>query len=268
MKRFPLRIASIVALASLCFWLDDSNVMHAQVGKQTQSKIQQAKTQTQAKDQQTALIRPAPGATLSPDESDLLTEINFVRTRPVEFAALLEQLKSSYDGNLFKNPSGKTIITQEGWKAVDEAIKVLRSMKPVAALDVSGGLCFGAGELARDQKQSGQTGHKGSDGSFCEDRVMRFGTWTSPIGENLSYGNHSARERIFNLIIDDGVSSRNHRNRLLDPAFKVAGIACGEHNSWGGVCVITLAGGFKEQSNRPTTTTAPKPAALKGAMKF
>ncbi len=189
-------------------------------------------------------------------EQELLYEINLARTKPAEYASVLEKMKPSYSGNEFRQGGGKqSIITVEGWRAVEEAISALRGASPAPALAASVGMCCGAGELTKDQKTSGRTGHKGSDGSYCEQRAERFGTWTAPIGENLSYGNLSARERVTGLIIDDGVSNRMHRKRLLDPGFKVVGIACDEHSAEDTLCVITLAGGFMEK-----TTAAGKSA--------
>lgn len=191
-------------------------------------------------------------------EQELLREINFARTRPSEYAAHLESLKPLYSGNQFKQPNGRPAInTVEGWRAVEEAISAMRAAKPVGALNASTGMCCGASELTKDQKKSGRTGHQGSDGSYCEQRAERFGTWTAPIGENLSYGRLSARERVLGLLIDDGVSNRGHRKRLLDPGFRVAGIACDEHTSEETLCVITLAGGFRER------TASAKPGAGK-----
>jgi hypothetical protein len=64
-----------------------------------------------------------------------------------------------------------------------------------------------------------------------------------PIGENLSYGTDTARERVLTLLIDDGFANRAHRKRLLDPSFHVTGIACGDHKL-SALCVITLTCGF------------------------
>lgn len=201
-----------------------------------------------------------PGERLSPSERELLDEMNFARTRPAEYAAHLEKLKPYYSGNLFTQPGRQAVTTQEGWRAVDEAIRFLRALKPLQPFAVSDGMCSGAGELVRDQARSGTTGHKGSDGSFCEQRVTRYGSWVSPIGENLSYGNYSARERVIQLLIDDGFANRGHRKRLLDPGYKVAGVSCGTHPSEGGLCVITIAGGFNDKAaagNTKAPTTAP-----------
>jgi uncharacterized protein YkwD len=207
-------------------------------------------------------------------EQELLQEINLARTNPSAYAAHLESLKPLYNGNQFKQSNGKPpVITVEGWRAVEEAISAMRSARPSSALAASTGMCCGAGELTKDQKKSGRTGHQGSDGSFCEQRAERYGTWTAPIGENLSYGNLSARERVVGLLIDDGVSNRGHRKRLLDPGFKVVGIACDEHTSEATLCVITLAGGFKDRvtstkpgDGRPDTTA--KPAIPADAKRF
>ena len=68
---------------------------------------------------------------------------------------------------------------------------------------------------------------------------MIAGTWAAPVGENLSYGRQSARERVMELIIDDGFSSRGHRVRMFDAGLKVAGVSCGPHTSLGSVCVAT-----------------------------
>jgi uncharacterized protein YkwD len=127
-------------------------------------------------------------------------------------------------------------------------------------------MCSGARELVKDQAGTDTTGHRGADGSFCEQRTQRFGTWKEPIGENLSYGNDTARERVLTLLIDDGIANRGHRKRLLDASFRVAGIACGDHKL-GAMCVITLAGGFTDGPAKMTLpaakTLSPVPAGAK-----
>ena len=68
------------------------------------------------------------------------------------------------------------------------------------------------------------------------------------------------------LLIDDGVANRGHRNRLLDPSFRVTGIACGDHKM-GAMCVITLAGDFTDGPSKlalpAAKTLAPVPAGAK-----
>lgn len=189
-------------------------------------------------------------------EQDLAREINLVRTRPAEYAAFVEQFRPLYSGREYRRPGKPALVTEEGVGALDEAVRVLRAARPAAALEVSDGMCAGAKTLAAEQASTGATGHKASDGSFCEQRVERFGAWLAPIGENLSYGDETARERVISLLIDDGFANRGHRKRLLDPSFKVVGVACGGHKL-GAVCVITLAGGFTQNP----TAGKPRPAA-------
>ena len=203
----------------------------------------------------------APG-TFAALEREIAQEINLARTRPAEYAAFLEQLRPFYKGLEFRQPGKPAFVTEEGVAALDGAIRHLRSLKPAPPLEVSSGMCSGAGELVKDQAASDRTGHRGTDGSFCEQRVARFGTWSDPIGENLSYGSETARERVIALLVDDGFASRGHRQRLLNPAFRVLGVACGGHRL-GAVCVITLAGGFTQKPSAARPASPRRPAATR-----
>ena len=201
-------------------------------------------------------------------EQDIVGEINLARTRPAEYAAYLEKLRSLYSGREYRRPGKSGLMTEEGTKALDEAIGFLRAAKSAPALTLSLGMCSGARELVKEQSASGATGHQGADGSFCEQRTARFGTWTDPIGENLSYGDDAARERVITLLIDDGFASRGHRKRLFDPTFKVAGVACGGHKL-GAMCVITLAAGFAEGGAAKAAQPAGKKTTVPaGAKRF
>lgn len=201
-------------------------------------------------------------------EEEVLKEINLARTRPAEYAAHLEQLRPYFHGKEYRRPGMPGLMTQEGTQALDEAIGFLRAARPAPALSPSQGMRSGAFELVKEQSGTDATGHRGRDGSFCEQRAQRFGTWQEPIGENLTYGSDTARERVLTLLIDDGVANRGHRKRLLDASFLVAGVACGDHKL-GAVCVITLAGGF---ADGPLKTTLPAARTLSpvpsGARRF
>lgn len=254
MRHIPLKVAACLALA----------VAACALSSPASAQFKQAR----------------PGDRLSPMERELLAEMNLARTRPGEYAAHLERLKPFYKGNVYAPPGGGSFSTREGWAAVEEAIRFLRAARPLAPFSVAEGMCSGAGELVRDQTRSGATGHKGSDGSFCEQRLLKYGTWAAPVGENLSYGRQSARERVMELIIDDGFSSRGHRSRMFDAGLKVAGVSCGPHTSLGSVCVITMAGGFtargqsqkagasKPDESRPGESKKAEPQAPSGAVRF
>jgi len=190
-------------------------------------------------------------------EQDLLTEINQARANPGTYATYLENLKPLFKGKEYRATGHPALITQEGWVAVDEAIKFLRATKPLAPLSASTGLNLAAQAHLKDQSGTGSTGHTGSNRSLIEQRVKPFGTWQGAIGENLAYGNESARERVLTWLIDDGFASRGHRKRLLSTDYKVAGLACGPHPEFQAMCCLTLAGGFTDLQPSKTTTTTP-----------
>ena len=197
---------------------------------------------------------------LSPDEQALLTEINQARAHPQVFASYLEKLKPMFTGKSYKPDAQDAFDTQEGWTAVEDAIKFMKTAKALGPLNASQGLCLAALSHVKDQSSTGATGHRGNDSTFIEQRVKPFGIWQGGIGENLTYGNSSARERVLTWLIDDGFASRGHRNRIMSDNYRVAGVSCGAHPEFGSMCVLTLAGGFIDVaasngsgSNKPPT---------------
>jgi uncharacterized protein YkwD len=201
---------------------------------------------------QTTKVPAATG--LSSAEQDLLNEINQARAQPQVYAAYLEKLKPLFSGKDYKPSSGATFTTEEGWGAVDEAIKFLRIAKPIEPLTTSKGLCLAAVAHVKDQGSTGSTGHQSANNTLIEQRVKPFGAWQGVIGENLTYGDQSARERLLAWLIDDGFASRGHRKRLMSSDYRVSGISCGPHPQFGSMCVLELAGGFTDLQ-APTSAT-------------
>jgi uncharacterized protein YkwD len=193
---------------------------------------------------------------MSQDERDLLNEINQVRANPQAYVTYLENLKPLFKGKEYKTAT-LSVTTEEGWSAVEDAIKFLRAASPVPPLSMSKGLCQAALSHVKDQSGTGATGHKGKDNTLIEQRVKPFGTWQGGIGENLTYGSESAREKVLTWLIDDGFASRGHRKRLMSPEYKVAGVCCGPHPEYQSMCAITLAGGFTDLQQASTKATTP-----------
>jgi len=191
---------------------------------------------------------------LSQAEQDLLNEINQVRAHPDVYSKYLQSLKPFFKGKDYQPNGQPSLKTNEGWDAVQDAIIFLSAAKPQGRLNTSRGLRLAAVTHFRDQNATGAIGHRGASSSMIEDRVKPFGTWQGAIGESLSYGNESARERVLTWLIDDGVVSRGHRKRLLSPDYNVAGLSCGAHPRFGTMCVLTLAGGFVDL--QPAKTSA------------
>ena len=187
---------------------------------------------------------------LSPLEKAIVGEINLARTNPKGYASFLEEWKRYYDRKLLKIPGERIIMTEEGVTAVNEAINFIRSLSRVPRLSPSKGMSLATKDHVKDQESSGSTGHRGSDGSQPWDRVNRYGTWEKSIAENISYGSDKARNMVIGLIVDDGVPSRGHRKNIFNPDFRVIGVACSPHPTYRTVCVITFAGGYKEESRK------------------
>jgi uncharacterized protein YkwD len=139
-------------------------------------------------------------------------------------------------------------------------------------LQPSQGLTFGARDHAQDMTLKGTTGHRGSDGSLPNDRISRYGTWKTTVGEAILYRVSTAREMVLDLIVDDGNPGRPHRNNVFEPNFKVAGVSIAPPAKHSGFCVIDYAGGFAEKADlklQPAATVAevktPAPAETPAA---
>ncbi len=179
-------------------------------------------------------------------EKDVILEVNEFRSNPSRYAELyILPYRQYYKGNKLEIPGRITIITQEGIRALNNCLSELKKSHAAPLLYPAKGLCRAAEDHAKDQGRTGKVGHTGSDGSTMADRVSRYGKWLKTIGENIDYGNSTAREIVISLLIDDGVPSRGHRKNLLNDTFNKIGVAVGPHPIYGYVCVIDFAGDYQ-----------------------
>jgi len=190
-------------------------------------------------------------ATCFSAESELakqsLAEINLARKNPKGYADFLREFRRQFRGSSYLLPGTQTMVgTNEGVRAVDEAIRFLSRQKPLPPLAWSEGLSAAAAELAEEEGVSGAVGHFGRANSGPKERIERHGKWEGSIGENITYGPDEARQVVMNLIIDDGVQDRGHRKNIFSRVYGKAGAACGPHPSFGTICVIDFAGVFRE----------------------
>jgi len=186
---------------------------------------------------------------LSQIEKDVILEMNMVRTDPAKYAELyIKPMLKYYNGNLYQKPGEITIQTYEGKKSVEECIRVLSSMDSVSILMPELGLSYAAKDHTLDQGKGGKTGHNGSDGSTLRDRIQRYGEFSGhgyrSWGENISYGQSSSRDIVLQLLIDDGVSTRGHRNNIMNKNFTQVGVSFGIHSRFEKMCTIDYATGY------------------------
>jgi len=220
--------------------------------EQTREIVQKFQTIISALSESTSsedvlLAKASVPTNLSALEKGIAAETNRARTNPVAYAAKIQKLRSSYKGKILRLPGRVNILTKEGVKPVDEAVRALKATKPVPALRLSKGMSLGAKDHVKDQGPKGATGHNGSNGSRPWHRVNRYGSWQTVIGENIAYGPDTAQQVVMQLIIDDGVRDRGHRKNIFTRGYRVTGVACGSHKKYRIMCVIEYAGGYKEK---------------------
>ncbi len=183
-------------------------------------------------------------------ELEVLSEINLMRSDPPGYALLrLAPLRQEFQGKMFYHPDRNAvpIETNEGVRALDECIGVLQYAKPAPLLSPSDGLALASRELAKEQGATENIGHIGNFGSTMSERIERYGEWSGTIAENISYGFREPRDIVAQLLIDDGVASRGHRENLLNPALRYVGISIGSHRRYRDMCVMDFAGGYITQ---------------------
>jgi uncharacterized protein YkwD len=175
----------------------------------------------------------------------IVQEMNLARQNPALYATYVEELRSRFNGKFLLLPGQTKLFPKEGLRAIDEAIRFLRTVRPEQPLVLSPGMSRAAADHCADQI-GGAIGHDGSDRSNPGDRISRYGVWTLGWGENIAYGKISARDVILALVIDDGVPGRKHRKSIFNPKFNFAGAAYGPHARFRTVCSIDFAGGYIE----------------------
>jgi uncharacterized protein YkwD len=180
-------------------------------------------------------------------EQEIIVELNRVRANPSAYAAELQTFRPYYEGNLLKIPGSIPIQTVEGVKAVDEAVQFLRSISPMPSLSRSAGMSRSAREQVNDQGPKGTIGHNSSDGSDPFSRIARYGTAQGRQAETISYSESTAQGVVRQLIVDDGVPSRGHRQIILNPQLGAVGVACGYHARYGTMCVMDYATAYIER---------------------
>lgn len=155
-------------------------------------------------------------------ESDILKEINRVRSNPQAYAQWIEDNRTK----LPYTPEARRL------KVIDEAIRALKSAAPLPQISASP-LAYKAAKAHLDEQlPTGQFSHSGKNGDSIDKRLRKVGKLTGAYGENIALMNPedtvTGERAVLMWIIDDLVSSRAHRKALLDKNYLLTGIACGK----------------------------------------
>jgi uncharacterized protein YkwD len=98
-------------------------------------------------------------------------------------------------------------------------------------------------EHVEDTGPKGLLSHEGSNGSTVKDRIQKYGKIINCYGENLSFHCDEAHEVLQQLIVDDGVLERGHRENIFNKEFKVFGCYSGPHRDYECMTCMDFAGG-------------------------
>lgn len=189
-----------------------------------------------------------PGAT-TPEkatafERAVVQEMSDARVQPKAYARHLRELRPHFEGTLWNRPGRAPLRTEEGVKALDEAIAFLEAQRPAGPLRFNEGLALAARRHARDIGPRGGLEHVGSDGARLSERLNRLGTWHGLIAENISTLEEEPRQVVIQLLVDDGVPGRGHRLNIFNPDLHQAGAGSAPHRDFRVVTVIDYADGF------------------------
>lgn len=203
-----------------------------------------------------------PPSNLSTLEQGVFEEMNRLRTNPSAYADLLEKQKQHFYKNSLKL-RGETVDLNRRVSAVDDAVRLLRSQRPLPPLSISTGMSRANRDHVNNQGRSGEYfGHTGDDSTTGSGkRLSRYGS----VGcfrsdedefENMIYFEQPAdqgaiptdRAVVMEMLINYRPRRTGNPDNLFNPDFQVTGVACGSHSNLREMCAITYAEGYLEKN--------------------
>lgn len=156
---------------------------------------------------------------LTPIEKEVIMYINLCRLYPKKFLNI--ELSNYYGTEAY----GDYLRNSKYRKSL---IKLLKYMKPVKALNFDMNAYSNAKCFAKEQGEAGTTGHeriKCKDGNYAE---------------CCSYGMHTAKDIVMQLLIDHDVPSLGHRENCLNNEYSKIGVSVQPHKKWDICAVIDM----------------------------
>ena len=158
----------------------------------------------------------------------VISEINFARTKPSEYAAKLERISSTLKGRKVK-VGNSTMKLKEGSAIFDETIQYLLNIGQMEPLELCDGLSESANELLSILII--QEGVDMSDFNLdiydLEHRLDHFGVYFGEFSELIDYGSFDPEFVVVNFLLSDGDETRNDRHTIMNPLMKYCGITSG-----------------------------------------
>lgn len=186
-----------------------------------------------------------PGPTITDMDKEIFELHNNLRQDPTKLIEALQEMLGQFDGMLLKRPGKVTLRTKEGADAVKEAIEFLEKQTPIQPLRWCDEIAQASKDHASDIGPKGLIQHDSSDGKTgVKERLRKYGNVVSCYGENLSFHCDEAKEVMIQLIVDDGVQNRGHRENIFNTEFNVMGCFTNAHKDFNQMTCIDYAGAF------------------------
>jgi len=176
---------------------------------------------------------------------EIMAEHNIVRKNPSVYIEKLKTHLKYFRGDIIYKPGCFPLRTYEGKACYEDAIEFLQRQKPVNELIDNEKLHKACQDHVNDIGPSGICSHDGSDGSNPSDRIERYCEWDLACCENIDFGSSTAEDIVISLIVDDGISERNHRKNLFSADVKFVGVASGPHKDMQHCTVISYVGDIR-----------------------
>jgi uncharacterized protein YkwD len=176
--------------------------------------------------------------------SILLNEHNRLRANPKEYIPILKKYLDSVDDNNFVSFScGKKYKLYEGPQVINEAITYIQNLPPKKTLTFDASISKAAQNwadtLCKDTNQIKL--------NSLSERLDRFLEWDFSCAENVDFDSSHPRDVLVNLLIDDGIPSRCHRENLFREDMNYIGIGLSNHPQLGKCVVINYVSCIKNQ---------------------
>ena len=179
---------------------------------------------------------------------EVIIESNRIRTNPKAYIPILEEYLDNFDGNLLRLPDKNEILeTEEGPRAYKEAIEFLKNQKPINIIEFD----EEASKVAQDYSKFLFSSKEDQieDEAQIEQRVEKYLEYDYSLSENIDFGGSTGIEVIVNLLVDDGVKNRIHRDNLFSDKYDYYGVGVFEHPDYDFCTVIDYFGdiiGYKD----------------------